>query len=422
MRWRRRVVFAALVAAVAISLVADPRAADARVTVFESDDGDQWVEFAGYLRSVSGVHALGYGEELFEPSSALNMSVARLRWNAGLGPDVELKLDQELGWRMASGATFGTGTGGGGATLFGVGASRVSDRTLDTEVTLADGTGYALTHDIDRLAVDIYTETADITIGRQGITWGKAAIFPVADLWSRFGPAEIDTEHKPGIDAARALIYPSMSTEVDLVVADRGSLENLSAGVRAAGTIDKLELFGAAGKFWDQVMAIAGATYVLDRVKLRAEAALPWHLDLAELRRPRGTAGVEWYGVDWALGAEYHYNGLGVIEPADYASAFSSAEFRRGETYFLGRHYAGVFASYNKIPDVELALSTIGNLTDPSVLVSPSVRYRVAQNTSLGLGAFVSAGREPTVGPQTSFDSEFGAYGNFYFVEFVSYY
>jgi hypothetical protein len=416
--WKYR--FVALVCGLA-TIVAVPTTSEARVSIAEWDDGDSWFELAGYLRNISGVQDLGYGGQVFAEQTALNMAAGRLEWSAGLGPDVELKLHNELLWQVGSGASFGTGSGGQ-VSLFGIGASQQSDRTVSLESTLAEGRGFRLAHDVDRLAVDIYTEAADLTIGRQGITWGKSTLFPVADLWSRFGPFDLDTERKPGVDAARALIYPSLSTELDLVVADRGSLEDLSAGARFAGTVGDFELYGAGGKFWDELLAMGGATWVLDRIKLRAEGVVPWHLGLDEVQLPRATAGLEWFGTSWTAGAEYHFNGLGAAQPEEYGEQFTSPAYLRGESYYLGRHYAGVYGNYSGIQDVELNLSSIGNLGDPSVMVAPSAQYQLAQNTSIGAGAFLSFGEEPSLGEGVDFESEYGAYGNFYYVELVAYY
>ncbi len=409
-------------AAIGVVLVVWPTGSEARISIAEWNEGDGWFELAGYLRTISGVHDLGYGEEVFAEQTALNMGAGRLEWSAGLGPEVELRLHNELTWMLASASSFGTGDGAGGTSLFGVGASRQSDRTLELRSRLVDGEGFRLTHDIDRLAVDIYTDAADLTIGRQGITWGHSQIFPVADLWSRFGPFDLDTERKPGVDAVRALMYPSMATELDVVVADRGSLEDLSGGARLAGYVGDLELWGGGGKFWDEILAMVGASYVFDRMKLRAEAVVPWHLDLEQLRLPRATAGLEMYGAEWTLGGEYHFNGLGAERPAEYADQFASPEYLRGESYFLGRHYAGLYGSYGRIPDVDLSLSTIGNLDDPSLMVAPSARYEIAQNTSVGAGSLFSFGEEPALDRALGFRSEYGAYGNFYYVELVTYF
>ncbi|MFB6262394.1 MAG: hypothetical protein ABEL76_02030 [Bradymonadaceae bacterium] len=391
--------------------------AEADVSIAEWNDGSGSFTLSGYVRSITGYHDLGYGEPLLEASRSLNMGVGRLEWNAEFGPDVRARIHDELTWNVQSASG---GAAGGG--LFGVDASRGSDRTVDLESTIVDETGARLTHDVDRLAVDVYTEAVDLTLGRQGITWGKASVFPVADVWSRFSPFDLDTEKKSGIDAARALVYPNMNSELDLVVADRGSLEDLSAGIRYASTVGRADLYGAAGKFWNEILAMGGVSVVLERIKLRAEAVGPWKLEEREVALPRATAGIEWFGTDFTLGSEYHFNGLGAASPSGYAAQLSSESYARGESYLLGRHYAGIYGSYTGIPDVRMMLSAIGNLTDPSAIVSPTVRYDVAQNASIGLGALLSAGGHPDLRAGPQFQSEFGAYGDFFYLELAAYY
>lgn len=394
-----------------------PSGVRATVPIAEWGDGQGRFDLAGYARLITGYHDLGYGAPLLREQRGLTMGVGRLEWSAEFGPDVRARVHNDLTWNTQ---TTGAGTGGG--SLFGVDASRAGDRTVDLGTTFVERNGMRLSHDVDRLAVDIYTDAADVTLGRQGITWGTSVVFPVADLWSRFSPFDFDTEQKPGIDAARALVYPNLSSELDLVVADRGSLADLSGGARYASTIGRTELYGAAGKFWDELLALAGVTVVFDRVKLRAEAVGPFDLEDSEVDLPRATGGGEWYGADFSLGGEYHFNGIGAADPTGYADRLSSEQFARGESYFLGRHYAALYGAYRGVPDLELSLSTIANLVDPSLIVTPSLRYSVAQNATIGVGALVSAGDEPSLAPTPSFGSEFGTYGDFYFVELAAFY
>lgn len=412
---------ALIVGALVAVVVGAAPAAEATVPIAEWNDGEGRFELAGYVRSTSGVHDLGYGEPLFESTRGFNAAVGRVQWLALLGPDVELEVHQELLWTLTPAAGSDPG-GDGSSPTFGIGATREAKSTVDLQSTFVDASGARLTHDIDRLAATFYTDAADVTVGRQAITWGRSNLFPVADLWTRFSPFDLDTLQKPGIDAARALVYPSMSTELDVVVADRGSLEHLSGAVRGATTVDATEVWLAGGKFWGEVLAMGGFEYVFDRVKLRAEGVAPWHLDRAELDLPRATAGVEWFGLEFTAGAEYHFNGIGVEAAEEYVDQTADQQFRRGESYFLGRHYAGVYGSYAGITDLELSLSMIGNVGDPSLVAAPTVRYQIAQNTTLGAGSFVSAGETPELRPMPRFRSEFGAYGNFYFLELTAHY
>lgn len=415
---RPSVLLGVCVAFVAVFAAGNARGA---VPIADWNDGEGRFELSGYVRSTSGVHDLGYGGPSFVRTRGLNAAVGRLQWLAILGPNVELELHQELQWNLSTGRQSAAG-GGGGSPVFGIGATRGLEPTVDLETTFVDESGARLTHDIDRLAARIYTDGADITVGRQAITWGHSSLFPVADLWTRFSPFDLDTLQKPGIDAVRVLTYPSMTSEFDFVVADRGSLENLSGAARGSTTIGATDVWFAGGKFWDQILAMGGVEHVLERVKLRAEAVLPWNLDRTELDLPRATAGFEWYGTEFTTGAEYHFNGIGVEDSGSYVDQASDPQFNRGESYFLGRHYGGIFGSYSGITDLEMNLSVIGNLGDPSLVVSPVVRYQIAQNTRLGVGSFVTAGEVPEFQPRPRFRSEFGAYGNFYFVELTAHY
>lgn len=71
------------------------------------------------------------------------------------------------------------------------------------------------------------------------------------------------------------------------------------------------------GEFWDEILAMGGATWMLARVKMRAEGVVPWHLDLGEVRLPRATAGLEWFGASWT---------------AAYGDQFTSPAYLRGES------------------------------------------------------------------------------------------
>ena len=117
-------------------------------------------------------------------------------------------------------------------------------------------------------------------------------MFPVADLWAQFSPFELDTEEKPGSDAVRVLSYPVRGLELDAVAAARGRAEDWSAGIRATVDLPTADVYVATGKFWNELIGLSGVTFVLDRMKLRVEAALPYDLDADDWQRVRATVGV----------------------------------------------------------------------------------------------------------------------------------
>ena len=397
-----------------------PAAAGARIPVLgDADEDTSYLELSGYVQSVSGVQYLTFDTpEAIEDTTGLNSEVIRLEWSGQLGDKVHFELHNRFFFQVMT-AQGGLGTG----NIVGLGASTRPDRTLDLSTDLLKEEGVFLDHDIDRAAVTVYTDAADITLGRQGITWGRAMLFPVADLWTRFSPFELDQTQKRGTDAVRALAYPNYSTELDFVVADKGSLDDLSGGVRYAKTLDFGDAFVAGGKFWNEIIVMGGISATKDHFRGRLEVAEPYDLDAGELKLPRGTVGADYIASDVQLTLEYHFNGAGADEATGYLDQLQSEVFARGESYFLGRHYVGAVISYAGFERTNLALSVISNAGDPSVIVAPSFRYILSDEADINIGAFQGFGEEPQIAAlPPEINSEYGTYGGFAYTQLRVFY
>ncbi|MDX1450436.1 MAG: hypothetical protein R3246_15410, partial [Acidimicrobiia bacterium] len=296
----------------------------------------------------------------------------------------------------------------------GFGVSRVPSRSVDLTTNLVTEPHINAAHSFDRLSVTLLLAAADITIGRQAITWGISNIFPVADLWAQFSPFELDTEEKPGVDAIRALSYPGEGLELDLVVADRGQRRLVSGGIRATRETAVGDVYVAAAKSWREVVGLAGAAFLADAWKLRGEAAVPWNLDRDRFTAPRFTLGADRIGSEWTWSVEYHFNGFGTTNSAGYVSEFGSSEFSRGQSYYVGRHLVGA-AVVRQITDrLTGALTALSNVHDPSAAAIPALNYDAGQNLRFSLGALLAAGDRPIVASgigTPSIRSEFGTYG-----------
>ncbi|MEZ4415430.1 MAG: hypothetical protein R3E10_06720 [Gemmatimonadota bacterium] len=378
---------------------------------------DAFLSWSGYLRSLTALQDLGYDAPSAERRSAFNGEVARVRWQIRLGERARLFVHDRVQVQLSS-APQGLGTG-----VTGFGVSAVPGRSLDLETVFVEEERFRAWHDLDRLALNLRTDAVDLTIGRQAITWGISTLFPVADLWAQFSPFELDTEEKRGTDAIRALLYPSPGLELDLVIADRGSARDLSGGVRATLELTRADLYLAAGKFWREAIAMAGAAVVLDRWKLRAEMAAPWDLDGGEARALRGTLGADRLGSTWSASIEVHRNGLGHTDAADYLAALQSPELARGETYLLGRDYLGAAFSYQATDRLGLALSALTNLDDPSLSLTPLASYDLGQNARIQAGALLTTGETPRLDPSAPLlRSEFGAYGRLFYTGLALYF
>lgn len=422
--------FSSRLATVALSIacVLVPATASAELNLVDADA--LRLDLGAYVGSFSAYQTTPYETAGVLPdSTGTNAAVLRFEWKAGLGDNVTLDVQNRFFWSVSNRSNrLGS---------FGLGSTVPPDRTLDLRSTIVDENGVLLEHDLDRLAINIFTSVADITVGRQAVTWGNSTIFTVADLWTQFSPFELDTSQKRGVDAIRVLGYPG-GFEVEAIVVDRGEdVEDLSGGFRVGWTLDRGDYYAGLAKSYERVWTLMGMAVDLGSIRGHGEIALPFGLEISTdeppgLERPRLTIGADWFASSkFTAFAEYHYNGPGTADPDQYLNELQSPALARGERYFIGKHYAGLAAAYLPMEDtLTLALSTVANITDPSVLVSPSLAYQISQNATATLGGYFGAGDYPEIAFDpanpaiTTFNvfSEYGLYGHVYFLQLAGYF
>jgi hypothetical protein len=387
----------------------------AQFTLFEGEENS--VELGGYFQSLTGLYDQGYHLPGTERLSGFNAEVLRLKWTLRVGDGAVVEIHDRLQTQTSS------ATSGFGGSAAGFGVSVVPGRTVDLSSDIVDESRLKAWHDVDRLALTLYTDLGDVTVGRQAITWGISSLFPVADLWAQFSPFELDTEEKPGIDAVRILSYPSDGLEIDAVVADRGVAEDLSAGIRAGLSLPWADLYFGGGKLWNEAMILSGVSAPVGTWKLRAEGVLPYDLDDEEVDLPRMTLGIDRLGGEFMLSGEYHFNGVGEERPSEYGQVLEDPRFTRGESYYLGRHYLGAVGLWTPGNDrLSLTVSAMANLQDSSTMFTPIITYDFGQETRMSLGGLVSFGNPPEVEAVPNFRSEYGAYGDLFFTRVSIYF
>ncbi len=231
------------------------------------------LSLGGYAFTLGGLQQLRFDLGPGAPSPAppdhlgLSETLLRLEWKADIGEHVTAELHQRLFLRVSSEALVL------GGQKLGIGASAVPRRTVNLRSVAYDEDRLLLEHDIDRMAMRAELGNFDLSLGRQAITWGFASLFPIADLWTTFSPFELDTSQKRGVDALRLLYSHSSSLEFEGVVADRGTLGDLSAGLRAIAYLRAVDVYFALTKQWREIIAFGGAGAVVGSFKLRAEVA-----------------------------------------------------------------------------------------------------------------------------------------------------
>ncbi|MBU0513393.1 MAG: hypothetical protein KJ621_01350, partial [Proteobacteria bacterium] len=344
--------------------------------------------------------------------------------------------------------TFSSARGGGGAGWFGAAAGRARYRFVGLSRDWYQDRDHLATLWFDRLNLKIALAFADLTVGRQAITFGKAYFWNPLDVFLPFDPRQFDRDYKAGVDAVRLDIALGRFSGINLIAAFGRELnvwgtyvagdQDLRASwygsallARAFTTVRNWDLAVQGGKIYGGYQlggALVGEVWT---VQLRAEAAVFWADEPRPLpapftgdlledhvtaviglgRRFEGSLHVE---------GEYLYNGSG--RPGDLTTAL--ARVAGGGSFHLGRHLLGLTLSYDILPILTGRLAVLYSLSDSSIQIQPILTWSVSDNASLILGVALNRGRRPQTGPggMIRIRSEFGAYPDYYYLQFKFYF
>jgi hypothetical protein len=95
---------------------------------------------------------------------------------------------------------------------------------IDMSWNIASKQSFILNTTLDRLWVDYHSGKIQVTIGRQRINWGQAAIWNPNDLFNTYSFFDFDYIERPGSDALRIQYFTSYASAAELVV--KGDSEN----------------------------------------------------------------------------------------------------------------------------------------------------------------------------------------------------
>ena len=388
--------------------------------LWASDDGEWALEGWGYLKSQNlGMHFRDIDMPLLYPKNSAAMSSGIVRLAADLyWGEARLNLEHEFTFRAVTSGLDGPNSGLGFGTT-------QADRPRLFDIDDVDGDGLTLVNNIDRLAVSFPIGPADIRIGRQAVSWGSAWFWKPTDRFSPFSPMDIDPDVKRGVDALRAEVYFGPSTSLDFVATFERH-ENTDrelwahGGARFRTTIARYDLAISAARFQltdgSNLMAGVEFTGELGDVGFRGEAAFNY-LPETEEWDIEGVLGADYhFPIGLTLAGEVFYNGLGTDDPGEYSSfltdtsSTTAERISRGEAFNLGRYYAGIAVTQEVTPLVNLTLSAIGNLTDPSAFVIAGLQWSVVTNGRVTAGALIPVGEKPDQAKGKLAPSEYGLY------------
>jgi len=301
---------------------------------------------------------------------------------------------------------------------------------------------------LDRCNFKIVLPFADVTVGRQAITFGKAYFWNPLDVFLAFDPRQFDRDYKAGVDALRIDIPLGDFSGVNLVgvlgrklsvygsYRDEGAFNASWYGsaivARAYTNLLEWDLAVQGGKVYGGYQVGGAASGEIGEIAIRLEAAYLFAVDSDELPFPLSGKEVEdnFTGViglghrfenTLHIEMEYLYNGAGDPDKLEAALVRMLA----GGSYHMGEHLLGVVATYEILPILNGSLAWIFSISDLSSLIQPGLALSVSDEAEFLFGAMIGLGARPVPSGIAGFpqlESEFGTYPNIYYMEFKFYF
>ena len=331
--------------------------------------------------------------------------------------------------------------------IFGTSGTDRRYRSLDATWDWHDGDNDVASLWLDRFNAKNAVSWADITVGRQAITFGKAYFWNPLDIFLPFDPRQFDRDYKAGVDALRVDIPLGSFTGINLITVagreldssgefiDDGTLNASWYGSAVLGrmftTVKGWDLAIQGGKIYGGYQLGSGLVGEIGPIEARAEAAYLWAQDSESLPAPlKGDLVEDAFTATIGFGhrfdntltveIEYFYNGAG--ESNDLEESF--VRFRSGSSLQISRHLTGLLVSYDFLPIITGQLLGLYSWEDPSGQIQPILTWSPSDNTEVLVGASVNFGDRPELNStgQVQLQSEYGSFPDFYFMQFKLYF
>ena len=426
------------VAVICVALAPNPNTAWALMGDTESSFG-----LDGRLSTTNALVDNYNFEPFFGDKNTDQFSQNLLRLIAGGRPTEQLSYEVH-GIQSYTYSSAGDGTE---SPIFGTSGADRRYRALDATWDWHEGDNSLATLWLDRFNTKSALPWADITVGRQAVTFGKAYFWNPLDIFLPFDPRQFDRDYKAGVDALRVDIPLGSFTGINLITVagreldssgefiDDGTLNASWYGSALLGrvftTLKGWDLALQGGKIYGGYQLGSGLVGEIGPIEARAEASYFWARDSEPLPAPlEGDLVEDAFTAVLGLGhrfdntltveIEYFYNGAG--ESNDLDESF--VRFRNGSSLQMSRHLTGLLVSYEFLPIITAQLTALYSWEDPSGQLQPILTWSPSDNTEVLVGASINFGDRPEQSStgQPQLQSEFGTFPDFYFMEFKLYF
>lgn len=280
-----------------------------------------------------------------------------------------------------------------------------------------------LGYEVDRAVYRRRFDQVTVGVGRQPIDWGMGRFWQPMNVFGAFAPTDLDTDYKPGIDAALIDWYPSpvssltlayvLSPQDDQDEAMDGSTEDSTALYYRRQVGMQSELAALVGRIRGQ--NVVGAAIQGDW------QGMGWRLEGVRHRSGAGNeAGLFWVaGVDYRLAggtlltAEWYQHDGGASRATSLAAMGGSPRVLAGLQPHLGERVLGLSAARDLTPLLHGSYMLLASpLRDEdgsrqaSLLHQVNLNYSIGNETDLLLSLLHASGRGLDVAGRPR--SEFG--------------
>jgi hypothetical protein len=294
-------------------------------------------------------------------------------------------------------------------TFFLKGPVNDNRRFFDLTAVISEDDEYVLYHRLDRLALTLLPTWGVVRAGRQAVTWGNGFLFNPMDLFNPFAPTDVDRDYKLGDDLLAVQFSLPLDGDMQFLLVPRRDSVDGDVESDQSSLAGKLHLIHRALEFdlmvarhyEDDIIGIGGSGYL---------GAAAWRMDatytLLDEESPSDSylslvANIDyswmWSGKNYYGFLEFFFNGLG---EDTYAEALTKPDIvkrlARGELFTLGRAYLSGMIQMEVHPLLNIFLTIINNLADPSGVIQPRATWDIITDLQLNFGGNIYYGDDDT--------------------------
>lgn len=271
---------------------------------------------------------------------------------------------------------------------------------------------------LDRIAYKKRFGAASLSVGRQAIDWGAGRFWQPLNVFGAFAPTDLDTDYKPGIDAAVFNWYPSDFSSFTAVYA---LAPHNDKTVKNSGALHYQGQIGETSQF----TLLAGKVIGNRHIGASFESdwrGIGWRVEALHTRAGQtGRKTLFWIaGLDYQfengpmISAEWYHNGRGASSEAALPTLLSDRMLASGLQPHLGRRVLGFSVQQDLTPLLKASYTLlVSALKDPagdyrsSLLQQLSLSYSLSDESDLLLSMSVGSGKG--LDALARLRSEFGA-------------